>query len=192
MTEDTGALEAEGPENPDQRLLLSALAAAVGAAAIGSEEPVDARSRTWARVLLEADAVLARHIETVVVIYAENRSFNNLFAGFPGLQHSLSALTPDAALQRDRDGAILPHLPPIWGGLVPNRQTVEHRDFLIGPGDFPTLPKSPFPLQTADGDPLPLGLVTRDLVHAFYTNQRRINGGRNDGYVVWGDSGAHS
>jgi acid phosphatase len=190
MTDDNGALEAEGPENPERRLLLGALAAAVGAAAIGPEAPVSARSRTPARVLLEADAVLARHIETVVVIYAENRSFNNLFASFPGLQHPLSALTPDAALQRDRDGTVLPHLPPIWGGLVPNRQTVEHRDFLIGPGDLPTPPNSPFPLQTADGDPLPLGLVTRDLVHAFYTNQRQINGGRNDGFVAWGDSGA--
>jgi acid phosphatase len=32
--------------------------------------------------------------------------------------------------------------------------------------------------------------VTRDLVHAFYNNQLQINGGRNDGFVAWGDSGA--
>jgi acid phosphatase len=32
--------------------------------------------------------------------------------------------------------------------------------------------------------------VTRDLIHTFYNNQLQINGGRNDGFVAWGDSGA--
>jgi hypothetical protein len=33
-------------------------------------------------------------------------------------------------------------------------------------------------------------VVTRDLIHSFYNNQLQINGGRNDGFVAWGDSGA--
>ncbi|OJT50180.1 hypothetical protein BSR04_00455, partial [Serratia plymuthica] len=30
--------------------------------------------------------LLRRHVKNVVVIYAENRSFNNLFANFPGVE----------------------------------------------------------------------------------------------------------
>ena len=36
---------------------------------------------------------------------------------------------------------------------------------------------------------LPLGPVTRDLVHAPYHNQMQINGGKNDGFVAWGNTG---
>lgn len=31
--------------------------------------------------------------------------------------------------------------------------------------------------------------MTRDLWHVFYQNQMQINGGKNDGFVAWGDSG---
>ena len=137
-----------------------------------------------------SDGHLRQIIDTVVVIYAENRSFNNLFANFPGLEQPLSQLPPERARQRDRDGSLLAGLPPIWDGLVPNKQTVDHREFLIGPHDLPPLPNAPFALNTADGDPLPHGVVTRDLVHRFYNNQLQINGGKNDGFVAWGDSGA--
>jgi acid phosphatase len=44
-------------------------------------------------------------------------------------------------------------------------------------------------LSDADGKPLPEGLVTRDLVHRFYSNQMQINGGKNDGFVAWADTG---
>jgi len=171
-------------DNPERRALLGA----IGLAGLGlaSGTPAVAASRRGAR----ADADLRAHIETVVIIYAENRSFNNLFAGFPGLQQPLSAVPPERFLQRDRDGRVLERLPTIWEGLVPNRQTVEHRDYRIGPDDLPPLPNAPFALATPEGDPLPHGLVTRDLIHAFYNNQLQINGGRNDGFVAWGDSGA--
>jgi acid phosphatase len=182
----------ETPEmvDADRRLLLGGIAAAVGSVALGAPANGKAPVRSSISVNDKLDPTLARHIDTVVVVYAENRSFNNLFADFPGLQHPLSAMRPGAAIQRDRDGGVLPHLPPIWEGLVPNKQVVEHREFQIGPTDLPQLSNAPFRLQTPDGDPLPLGLVTRDLIHAFYNNQRQINGGRNDGFVAWGDSGA--
>ena len=35
---------------------------------------------------------LRANVKTVVVIFAENRSFNNLFANFPGVEKPLSAL----------------------------------------------------------------------------------------------------
>lgn len=137
-----------------------------------------------------SDAALRRAIDTVVVIFAENRSFNNLFGDFPGLEKPLSAVKPEDCRQRDRDGQVLDRLPPIWRGLVPNEQVVDHTRYHIEQDDIAPLPNAPFALKTPQGDPLPAGLVTRDLVHRFYHNQRQINGGRNDGFVAFGDSGA--
>ena len=51
-------------------------------------------------------------IENIVVIYAENRSFDNLYGLFPGA-NGLSGLTPAQYMQRDRDGSVLKELPPI-------------------------------------------------------------------------------
>lgn len=178
--------ETDARTGVDRRTLLTGLAltgAAAGATAALS--PLDAATKRT-----RADTTLARAIDTVVVIYAENRSFNNLFAGFPGLQQPLEKLPPERAKQRDRDGTILDRLPPIWEGLVPVEQTVEHSRYQIGPDDLPILPNGPFALSTPEGDPLPHGVVTRDLTHKFYNNQLQINDGRNDGFVAWGDSGA--
>ncbi len=133
---------------------------------------------------------LQQRVKNVVVIYAENRSFNNLFGHFPGLAQPLSALSPEHYLQRDRDGRPLSLLPPIWGGLVPTPQTVAGRDFHVTEGQITGIPNAPFPLKDGRGEPLHPGLITRDLVHAFYQNQMQINGGLNDGFVAWGDSGA--
>ena len=136
------------------------------------------------------DKALRDHVKTIVVIFAENRSFNNLFAGFPGLQSPLDAVPADRFVQRDRDGKVLSTLPRIWGGLVKDEQVVNHQTFKIGETEIQGLANAPFALKTPDGDPLPQGVVTRDLVHAFYQNQMQINGGKNDGFVAWGDSGA--
>jgi len=182
--------EPDQPENQDRRLLLGGVAAAVGIAATGLAPEAGAAPRKPARQPAVSDAALRANIDTVVVIYAENRSFNNLFADFPGLEQPLSAVAPERFVQRDRDGRVLEKLPPIWEGLVPNKQVVEHREYQIGPDDLPPLANAPFALSLPNGDPLPHGLVTRDLIHAFYNNQLQINGGRNDGFVAWGDSGA--
>ena len=53
-------------------------------------------------------------IEVVVVIYAENRSFDHLYGLYPGA-NGLQHLTPADYAQTDRDGSVLPKLPPIWG-----------------------------------------------------------------------------
>src|SRR5258705_11806798 len=55
-------------------------------------------------------------IETIVVLYAENRSFDNLYGRFPGA-NGLLGLAPADYLQRDRDGSVLKELPPSWEGL---------------------------------------------------------------------------
>jgi len=168
----------------DRRSVLAGLVAA-GAASLAVADEAHRRALPDAAI----DAALKAKIDHIVVIYAENRSFNNLFADFPGLQHPLSAVPPEAALQRDRDGRLLAQLPPVWEGLVPLEQEHDGRKFVIGLNDLPPRANAPFKLATPDGEPLPHELVTRDLIHAFYNNQLQINGGRNDGFVAWGDSG---
>src|SRR5438477_7495178 len=54
-------------------------------------------------------------IEHVIVIYAENRSFDNLYGLFPGADGIANA-TPVQYTQLDVDGKPLPHLPPVWKG----------------------------------------------------------------------------
>lgn len=184
----------DAPIDRQRRRLLGGLAiAGVGLAVGGETARAAIASSGTAALPVDAaamDALLREHIDHVVVLYAENRSFNNLFAGFPGLQHPLDALKPEAAQQLDRDGSVLKQLPPIWHGLVPHAQTVNHRRYRIQEKDISGLANAPFALHTPEGEPLPQGLVTRDLIHAFYQNQMQINGGRNDHFVAWGDSGA--
>ncbi len=138
----------------------------------------------------ELDKALHDQVKTVVVIYAENRSFNNLFADFPGLEKPLSALTAADAQQRDRDGSVMTSLPPTWGGVLQvGPQTVDGVTYPSEVQFQQNLPNAPFALKGPNAEDLPLSLVTRDLWHVFYQNQMQINGGKNDGFVAWGDSG---
>src|SRR6476661_9879947 len=52
-------------------------------------------------------------IETIVVIYAENHSFDNLYGLFPGA-NGIANATPEQKTQLDHDGKPLPHLPPVY------------------------------------------------------------------------------
>src|SRR6266853_6837744 len=60
-------------------------------------------------------------IEHIVVIYAENRSFDHLFGLFPGA-NGIASATPEQKTQLDHDGKPLPHLPPVYEGGKPNPQ----------------------------------------------------------------------
>src|SRR5262249_11526545 len=53
----------------------------------------------------------------IVVIFAENHSFDEEFGSFPGA-NGLKGLKPGQYVQRDRDGTVMPMLPPIWGGVI--------------------------------------------------------------------------
>jgi acid phosphatase len=184
--------EAGQPANPSRRKIFQA-AAAVGlstALPVAGDAAAATPHKAGKAIKGSLDAKLKEHVKNVVVIYLENRSFNNLFADFPGLAEPLSGVPAQAAAQKDRDGSVLPELPKIWGGMVPARQNLGGKDYLIKEDDIQHLPNAPFKLSDAQGKPLPEGLVTRDLVHTFYHNQMQINGGRNDGFVAWGDSGA--
>jgi acid phosphatase len=166
-----------------------------GMATVGLSASLTACATGGPRAIGSADATaldtaLRKNVKTVVVIYGENRSFNNLFANFPGLEKPLSAVKPGEFAQRDRDGKLLGKLPQTWNGIVQTGpQVVEGVTYEPGKQYQADLPNAPFPLKGPQGEALPLGLVTRDLVHAFYHNQMQINGGKNDGFIAWGDAG---
>ena len=61
--------------------------------------------------LIAGDAT--SRIRNIVVIYAENRSFDHLYGLFPGAE-GIADAKPEQFLQVDHDGKVLPHLPPVW------------------------------------------------------------------------------
>jgi phospholipase C len=137
-----------------------------------------------ARAQTQPPAAGIDKIDTVVVIYAENRSFDSLYGAFPGA-NGLQHVTKGMYLQRDRDGSVMPHLPPIWNGLTgigitPPVTQAMTRD----------LPNMPFAIDDPKGFHQGLGTVTRDLWHLFYQNQMQIDGGKNDKFAAYADSGA--
>ena len=168
------------PASPARRRIFQAAAAASVAGGL----PLMSEAAARPAPATSLDAKLKAHVKNVVVIYLENRSFNNLFANFPG-----TSAPPAAVAQKDRDGSVLPALPKIWGGMVPGRQNLGGKEYLITEDQVHGLPNAPFKLTGLDGEPLPEGVVTRDLWHLFYQNQMQINGGRNDGFAALGDTG---
>ncbi|MBC3232843.1 MULTISPECIES: acid phosphatase [Pseudomonas] len=185
--------EAQPPVDTSRRRFLGGAAVlGVGATLSGCGNTSEAPGKPVARPLTpqELDKALHDQVKTVVVIYAENRSFNNLFADFPGVEKPLSALSAADTQQRDRDGSVLTTLPPAWGGVLQvGPQTVDGVTYPSEVQFQENLPNAPFALKGPNAEDLPLSLVTRDLWHVFYQNQMQINGGKNDGFVAWADSG---
>jgi acid phosphatase len=137
---------------------------------------------------------LQRDVDTIVVIYAENRAFDNLYGNFPGARGLREVLgadgRPTAAYvpQVDRDGKVLATLPPAWGGVTaPGFIPVVTQQQSVG------LPNAPFSIEHAylaqSNVTLSTSTVTRDLWHRFFEHQMQIDGGRNDGYAAWSDAG---
>ncbi|MGZ5597562.1 MAG: acid phosphatase [Usitatibacter sp.] len=122
-----------------------------------------------------------KRIDHIVVIYGENRSFDNLYGGFPGA-NGLSKATASNTTQVDRNGAPLATLPPVWGGVdaaVPQAMTT-------------AMANKSFRIDDPAGLNQPYSVVTRDLVHRFYNNQMQIDGGRLDKYAAYSDAGGLS
>ncbi len=136
-------------------------------------------------------------IQTVVVIYAENRSFDSLFGAYPGA-NGLSRASATSTTQLDRDGTVLSGLPPVWGGtssgvtggaplapqILTQAQTASYLNTFNHPFSLLSLYGSASTIDTN-----PLQYTNRDLNHRFYENQMQINGGQNDKFAAWGDSG---
>jgi acid phosphatase len=131
-------------------------------------------------------------IDTVVVIYAENRAFDTLFGLFPGA-NGIPGVNPSAVgplvPQVDRDGSPLATLPPAWGGL-----TARNQPLTVTEAQSAGLPNRPFLLNGPNalagaGVVVPFDVMTRNLVHRYYNNLMQINGGSNDGFAAWSDAG---
>jgi acid phosphatase len=128
------------------------------------------------------------NIKNIVVIYAENRGFDNLYGLFPGANGvpgvnptSTSAYVP----QKDYDNSTLPVLPPTWGGM-----TAAGQSLVITQAQTANLPNKPFQIDDANSPiAMPQSVISRDLVHRFYNNQMQINGGANDKFAAYSDAG---
>ena len=99
-------------------------------------------------------------VNHVVVIYLENRGFDNTygeFAGATGLADAASALP-----QLDSAGNAYDTLPEVAGQPYPTN-----------------LPNAPFDIALY----VPPTVATRDLVHRFYQEQVQIDGGKMDKFV---------
>jgi acid phosphatase len=136
---------------------------------------------------ISAGAALG-NIKNIVVIYAENRGFDNLYGLFPGANGvpgvnptSTSAYVP----QKDIDNSTLPVLPPTWGGM-----TAAGQSLVITQAQTANLPNKPFQIDDANSPiSMPQSVISRDLVHRFYNNQMQINGGANDKFAAYSDAG---
>ena len=115
-------------------------------------------------------------IEHIVVIYLENRSFDNLYGHFPGangLQDSSKTAT-----QTDTQGQAYATFPPVMSDRT-NPPEPDKR--------FPAnLPNAPFlidryvPIHEKHAD---------DLVRSYYKQQQQIHGGKMDRFVAVSGSG---
>ena len=182
---DPRSKSADLPSNPARRRIFQA-ATAVG---LTGTLAASAQAKPAKMAKGSLDAKLKASVKNVVVIYLENRSFNNLFANFPGTAAPLSAVPAALSAQKDRDGSTLNTLPKIWGGMVPTPQNIAGKPYDIKEDQIKDLPNGPFKLVGTDGLPLPAAVITRDLWHLFYQNQMQINGGKNDGFAAWANTG---
>jgi acid phosphatase len=138
-----------------------ALSALVAAAAL-------AGCATDARAPATPDAALQR-IKHVVVIFAENHSFDNLYGLFPGADGIANA-TAEQMTQLDHDGKPLKEL------------IVFGRDGKPDPL-FPRMPNRPFRI---DAPPVNRAIdqIVPSPTHAFFQNQEQINGGKNNMFAA--------
>jgi acid phosphatase len=114
-------------------------------------------------------------VEHIIVIYAENRSFDHLYGLFPGA-NGIKQATSEQYTQVDHDGKPFKELPPIWA------------EESVKPPLFERLPNKPFQIDRPSVN-LPLSARTRDLVHRYYQNIEQINGGKNNKFAAISDAG---
>ena len=129
-----------------------------------------------AALLLVAQCLPAQEGKTplhhIVIIFMENRSFDNLYGLFPGA----NGLAQASGLQVDRDGNPFSALP---------RPLDTRKKPAVPDARFPAgLPNGPFLIdQFADA-----AEPTGDLVHRFYQEQYQIDNGRMDRFVDGSDA----
>ncbi|HET7792695.1 MAG TPA: alkaline phosphatase family protein, partial [Rhizobacter sp.] len=115
-------------------------------------------------------------IDQIVVVYLENRSFDHLFGMYPGANGIANAVAQgQGVVQTDASGkpyAVLPAPLADKSGKADARFS-------------DPIPNGPFRLEPKVG----LKDTMFSPIHAYYANQRQINGGKNDRFVAAGNSG---
>src|SRR3954468_1494816 len=134
------------------------------------------REAVLASTLLATEPSLAQvsdqdlsKIETIVVIYAENRSFDHLYGFFPGA-NGIAQATDEQKTQLDHNGTPLRFLTVFAADGKPDVR-------------FPRMPNGPFAIEEP-----PISKTAHVLlpspIHAFYHNKEQINGGRNNMFAA--------
>lgn len=141
-----------------QKALLSSIAAALCALLGGC-----------AQTGKVADASALQRIDTVVVIYAENHSFDNLYGLFPGANGVANA-SAQQKTQIDHDGQPLKELLVFGREGKPDPQ-------------YPRLPNGPFRIDMPPVSRPPSQMVPSP-IHDFFYQQEQINGGLNNRYAA--------
>ncbi|MFL5100322.1 MAG: acid phosphatase [Xanthobacteraceae bacterium] len=113
-------------------------------------------------------------IKTIVVIYAENRSFDHLYGFFPGATGIANA-TEEQKTQLNHDGVPLPHL-----AIFDHHGRPDPR--------FPPMPNAPFQID-APPISMPPEKILPNPIHAFYHNKEQINGGKNNMFAAMSNVG---
>ena len=148
-------------------LVTAALATAAFAACEPPQptEPGRLTARSTVEPRSDEDRAL-RQLDHIIVIYLENRSFDNVYGEFAAA-NGLAAAT-GAPLQVDATGTPFTTLPAVPGmASIPT-----------------TLPNAPFNIEQY----VPATVPTRDLVHRFYQEQAQIDGGRMDRFALLSDA----
>ena len=116
-------------------------------------------------------------IQTVVVIYAENHSFDNLYGLFPGA-NGISRATPEQSTQLDHDGKPLKELITFDDDGKPDPR-------------FPRMPNAPFRIDVPPVSRPPTQIVPSP-IHVFFHNQEQINAGKNNLFAAMSNVGGWS
>ena len=115
-----------------------------------------------------------QRIQNVVVIYAENHSFDNLYGLFPGA-NGIGNASVEQRTQLDHDGKPLAEL------LVFGRDGKPD-------ASYPRLPNAPFRIDAAPVNRAPTTIVPSP-IHDFFFHQDQINGGANNLFAAMSSVG---
>ncbi len=123
------------------------------------------------------DNAKLQRIQNIVVIYAENHSFDNLYGLFPRA-NGISRATPEQMTQLDHDGTPLKELLVFGRGGAPDPA-------------YPRLPNRPFRIDAPPVNRPPTTIVPSP-IHDFFYHQEQINGGRNNMFAAMSQVGGWS
>ena len=150
---------------PSRVRLRSLLALAAGAVLAGCAQ------------LPSGDTGKMARIGHVVVIYAENHSFDNMYGLFPGA-NGIARATPEQYTQLDHDGRPLPELVMFGPDGKPDPR-------------FPRMPNRPFRIDAPPVDKPPTESLLNP-IHVFFRNIEQINGGRNNMFAAMSNVGGYT